>query len=102
MVSQTPGDCAKYDTTYSHCLAKIGEWGGRGLTTLRGNYTTFTKSSEQELEVWPLEERLGRAFGIARIGDDHVELVLTFLEVLEAVADVDRDVGVLESDCHTA
>lgn len=54
----------------------------------------------EELEVTLLEEGLGGAVGVGGVGDDDVELVLVVVEELEAVADVDGGLGVLEADSH--
>jgi hypothetical protein len=91
-------------TTNEHEHNKI-ERKGRGekerrRTTLCGDHTAVTESIAEELEVGLLEEGLGGALGVGAIGDDNVELVLAVLEELEAVADVDLDLGVLEADAH--
>jgi hypothetical protein len=67
---------------------------------LRGNDTTFSQCCEQQLKVWLLEERFGWTFGVRRVGDDHVEVFLVFLEELEAIAHVDSNIGSLEADSH--
>lgn len=54
----------------------------------------------KQLEVGLLEERLGRTLGVGRIRDDDVEGVLVVVEELEAVADVDLDLGVVEASRH--
>lgn len=54
----------------------------------------------QELEVGLLEQGLGGAVGVRRVGDDHVEGVLVLVEELEAVADVHLDLGVVEALGH--
>jgi hypothetical protein len=72
----------------------------RRRTTLGGDDTSITQSVSEELKVGLLEEALGGTLGVRAVGDDDVELVLALLEELEAVADVDLDVGVLEADAH--
>jgi len=54
----------------------------------------------EELEVGLLEERFGRALGIRGIRDDDVEGVLEVVEELEAIANVDLDIGVVEALGH--
>ena len=44
------------------------------------------RASWEKLEVRLLEEALGRALGVRRVGDDDVEGVLVLVEELEAVA----------------
>jgi hypothetical protein len=67
---------------------------------LGGDDSALAESALEELEVGLLEERLGGALGVGRVGDNDVELVLVVVEELEAVADVDLDVGVLVADAH--
>lgn len=72
--------------------------GLRGHTTLGRDHTTLAQCTVQQLEVRFLEERLGRPFWIAGVGDDDVELVLPVREEFEAVADMYLDRWVLEAD----
>jgi hypothetical protein len=67
---------------------------------LGGDDAALAESALEELEVGLLEQRLGGALGVGGVGDDDVELVLVVVEELEAVADVDLDVGVLVADGH--
>lgn len=67
---------------------------------MSGDDTTFPKRAIEQLKVRLLEERLGRAFRIAGVGDDDVEFTLLILEVLEAVADNGLDLGVFETNRH--
>jgi hypothetical protein len=67
---------------------------------LSGNDTTLPKCTIQKLEVSFLEQSFGRAFGITRVSDDHIELVLAVFHELEAIADDGLYFGVLESDRH--
>lgn len=72
----------------------------REHTTLGRNDTALLQGIVEELEVVLLEQSLGGAIGVGRVGDDDVELVLVVVEELEAVADVDLDLGVVEADSH--
>jgi hypothetical protein len=72
----------------------------RSRTTLGSNNTAFTQSAIQQLKVRFLEERLCWSLGVRAVGDDDIEFVLVVGQELEAVADVDFDVGVLEADAH--
>lgn len=54
----------------------------------------------EKLEVGLLEERLGGTLGVGGVGDDDVEGVLVVIKELEAVADVDLDLGVVEASGH--
>lgn len=72
----------------------------RRRTTLCGDDTSVPESIAQELKVGLLEEALGGTLRVRAVGDDDVELVLALFEELEAVANVDLDVGVLEADAH--
>ena len=64
-------------------------------TTLCGNDTTLFESSKEQLKVGLLEQALCRPLRIRGIGDDDIELVLIVVQELEAVSDVDLDLGVL-------
>lgn len=64
------------------------------------NDTTLAESTAQELEVWLLEESLGRALWVAGVGDDDIELVFLVLEELEAVTDNGLGLGVVEANGH--
>ncbi len=65
-----------------------------------GNDTALAEGAVEKLEVGLLEEGLGRALGIRRIGNDDIELVLVVVEELEAVTDVDLDLGVVVPLSH--
>lgn len=67
---------------------------------MRGDDTTLAQGAVEQLEVGLLEERLGGALGVGRVGDDDVELVLAVGQELEAVADDGLDSRVLEADAH--
>jgi hypothetical protein len=62
--------------------------------------TTLLESAEQKLEVWLLEERLGRSLWVGRVGDDDIELILVVVEELESITNVDLDLWVLVADGH--
>jgi hypothetical protein len=64
------------------------------------NDTTLAESAVQQLEVWLLEESLGRALWVGGVGDDDIELVLLVLEELEAVANNGLGLGVVEANGH--
>lgn len=67
---------------------------------MSGDNTSIAKGIAQEFEVRFLEKGLGRTLGVRAVGDDHVEFVLAVSQELEAIADVDLDVRVLEADAH--
>lgn len=67
---------------------------------MSGDDATWPKGVMEELEVGFLEEALGGAIRVGRVGDDDVEGVLVLVEELEAVTDVDFDLGVVESGRH--
>jgi hypothetical protein len=69
-------------------------------TTLGGNNAALAEGIVEKLEVGLLEERLGRALGVGGVRDDDVKGVLVVVEELEAVADVDLDLGVFEAGRH--
>ena len=73
---------------------------GKGLTTLGGDDTALTQGIVQKLEVWLLEQSLRGAVWVRTVRNDHIEAVLVVCEELEAVADVDLDLGVLEANTH--
>lgn len=54
----------------------------------------------QKLEVGLLEQALGRTLGVGGVSDDDVEAVLVVIQELEAVANVDLDLGVLVALSH--
>lgn len=64
------------------------------------DHASFAQGSVQQLKVGLLEQRLGGAFRVGAIGDDHVKLVLVVSQEFEAVANVGLDVGVLEANAH--
>lgn len=67
---------------------------------MRGNNTTLAEGVVEKLEVGLLEEGLGGTLGVGGVGDDDIEGVLEVLEELEAIANVDLDLGVLEASRH--
>lgn len=54
----------------------------------------------EKLEVGFLEEALGGALGIGRVGNNDVEAILVVVEKLEAVANLDLGLGVAEALGH--
>jgi len=66
-------------------------------TTLSSNDAALTESIAEELEVGLLEEGLGRALGIRGVGNDNIKGVLVLLKELEAITNVNLDLGVLEA-----
>lgn len=68
---------------------------------MRGDDTTFPQSTKQQLEVWLLEKALSRTLWVAAVGDDDIEFVGAVSEELESVANVDLDIGVLETNGHS-
>lgn len=54
----------------------------------------------EELEVGFLEERLGGADGVGRVGDDDVVRRFVLLQELEPISDVDRDARIGEEGGH--
>jgi len=80
--------------------AQLASGWGEGLTTLRGNHTTFSQSVIQQLKIRFLEERLCGSFRVRGIGNDDIKLVFLVLEEFESIADVHFDGGVLEANRH--
>lgn len=70
-------------------------WTRGKRTTLSSDDAPISQGVVQKLEVWLLEQALGRAIWVGRVGDDDVEGVLVVVEELEAVADVHLHLGVL-------
>ena len=70
-------------------------------TTLGGDNAAFSESSKEQLEVGLLEQALGRAFWVGRVGDDDIKAVLKVLQELEAISNVDLDLGVLVANGHS-
>lgn len=61
---------------------------------------TLAEGVVEKLKVGLLEEALGRAFGVRRVGDDDIEGVLVVIEELEAVTNVDSALGVGKTSSH--
>ncbi len=76
----------------------MGEMKGR--TTLRRDYASFPQCPEQQLEVRFLEQTLRRTLRITRIRNYDIEFVLLVRQKFKAIANVHRDVGVLETNRH--
>lgn len=64
------------------------------------NDTAFPQSIVHQLEVRLLEEHLGRALRVRRVSDDDIKGVLVVVKELEAIPNVDLDLGVLVSGGH--
>ena len=62
--------------------------------------TALTQSIADKLKVGLLKERLGGTLWVRAVGDDHVEFILAVSKELEAIADVDLDIRVLEANAH--
>lgn len=62
---------------------------------MRGDDTTLTEGTAEKLKVRLLEEGGSRAVRVRGVGDDDVELVLVVVQELEAIANVNLDLGVL-------
>ena len=54
----------------------------------------------EELEVGLLEQRLSRTLRVRRVGDDDIEVVLVVVQELEAIANVNLDLGMVETSRH--
>lgn len=65
-----------------------------------GDDASLAQGVVHELEVGLLEQALGGALGVGGVGDDDVEGVLVIVKELEAIANVDLDLGVLEALGH--
>lgn len=72
----------------------------KGRTTLGSDYPSFPQRSEQELEIWFLEETFCGSLWITRVCDYDVEFVLLVCQEFEPISYVYRDVGVLETNRH--
>jgi len=67
---------------------------------LRSDDAAVPQGIVHQLEVRLLEQALSRALWVRRVGDDDVEAVLVVVQELEAVADVDLDLGVVVTRSH--
>lgn len=65
-----------------------------------GDDASLAQGVVHELEVGLLEQALGRALRVGGVGDDDVEGVLVVVEELEAIANMDLDLGVLKTLRH--
>jgi hypothetical protein len=67
---------------------------------LGSNDTALLQGIVEELEVRLLEQALGRALGVRGISDNDIERVLVLGKELEAVTNMDLDLGVVEASGH--
>lgn len=72
----------------------------RERTTLGSDDASLSQGVVKKLEVGLLEQALGGALRVRRVGDDDIEGVLVVIKELEAIADVHLDLGVLEAFGH--
>ena len=70
-------------------------------TTLGSNNPAFLKGTKEQLKVGFLEQALGRPLRIRRVGDDDIKAVLVVFQELEAIANVNLDLGVLVANGHS-
>jgi hypothetical protein len=68
--------------------------------TLGGDDTVVGKGVLHELEETLLEQRLGRANGVGRVGDNNIKGVDLVFQVRETVTNVNVNLGVLETNGH--
>ena len=80
--------------------APDNEYDRRKCPTLCSNNAAFFKSFEEQLKVWLLKQALCWSFWIRGVGDYNIKLVLVVVEELEAISDIDLDLGVLIGDGH--
>jgi hypothetical protein len=69
-------------------------------TTLSSDNAAFSEGPKEQLEVRLLEQALCRPLWVRGVCDDDIKGVLEILQVLEAIADVDLHLGVLEANGH--
>lgn len=62
--------------------------------------TALPEGAVEKFEVGLLEESLSGTLGVGGVSDDNVELVLVVGKELEAITNVDSDLGVVESGGH--
>ena len=65
--------------------------------TLRTQHAVVFQRRLHQVVVLLLEERLSRSDRIGRIRDDDVELALVLLHELEAIVDMQRELGTAEA-----
>ena len=70
------------------------------LQTLSTQHAVVLQRRLHQVVVLFLKERLGRSDRIGRIRDDDVKLALVLLHELEAVANVQRELGTAEARRH--
>jgi hypothetical protein len=69
-------------------------------TTLCSNNSPVLEGTEQQFEVWLLEQALCWSLWVGRIGDDNIKLILVIIQELESISNVSLDLWVLVTDCH--
>lgn len=67
---------------------------------MSGNDTSFLESTEEQLEVWLLEQALSWSLWVGGVGDDNIELVLVVIQELESISNVNLNLWVLVADGH--
>jgi hypothetical protein len=70
------------------------------LTTLSTNHTSLPQRIAQQLKVRFLEQALGGAIWIARVGNNDIKLILVRLEELEPIAHVHGSIACAEPGGH--
>jgi hypothetical protein len=68
---------------------------------LGSDNTSLPKSTEEQLEVWFLEQTLGWAFRVGRICNDYIEFILVVVQEFEAITNMGPNLGVLKSNGHS-
>lgn len=64
------------------------------------NNPAFPEGPKEQLKVWLLEQALCWALWVGRVGYDDVKGIFKILQVLEAISDMDFDLGVLKANGH--
>ena len=62
---------------------------------------SLSKSAEEQLEVWLLEQTLGWAFWVGGICNDYVEFILVIIQEFEAIANMGADLWIVKSNGHS-
>jgi hypothetical protein len=85
---------------------KIGKYKSKNVcdkgerTTLCSNNSPIHEGTEQQFEVWLLEQALCWSLWVGRIGDNNIKLILVVIQELESISNVSLDLWVLVTDCH--
>jgi hypothetical protein len=69
-------------------------------TTLCSNNSAVLEGTEQQFEVWLLEQALCWSLWVGRIGDDNIKLILVIIQEFESISNMSFDFWVLVTDCH--